>query len=342
MPESFLEISIYLITNIQILLKNPTGSVAITILKMFCIILLIRLGIKFFLHHYTLVNLRKKFYLYDRCNVQNIRDLFSSLCIKNKLRKIPFLYIFSENKPLIFSTGLFRPAVFLSPRLIFDLSRDELEAALIHELQHIKRHDSSWLWLFDFVLSLIPVIIICFFGYLVVFHLVSAYPFIILAVLSVFLFSIFIKKWFIYSREKKCDDLTIEKIKDPLLLASALVKVWRIGSKLPKYDFMDSLFHVHPFITSSKSVVRRIKRLTNYKNPPGMTLFKWILVFLSACAFAAISVFFWEFSSLYMKSNIKSGDGRILVKTIEPSMNGENPADAKDRKIIKRKHVCKK
>jgi len=342
MSEWFLDISLYLITNIQVLLINPTGSVTITILKMFCIMLLLRFGIKLILHCHALVRLKKKFNVYDKFNIQHIRPLFSSLCKKNKMRRMPSLHLFSDSKPLIFSIGTFRPAVFLSPRLIFDLSPDELRAALIHELKHIKRHDSAWLWLFDFFLSLIPVVIIVLFGFLIIFHIVSPYPFIMLAVFSVLFFSVNVKKRLIFSREKTCDDLTIQMIKDPLLLASTLVKVWRIGSRLPRYNFMGSLFQVRPFITSTKSLEQRIKRLTDYKHPPGMTRFKKVLVCLSVIAFAAVSIFFWEFSSFYMKANIKSGEGRILVKTTEPSMDSRNPVDAKDRKIIKRKHVYKK
>ena len=339
MYDRILEVYIHLITNIQVLLKNPVNSAAIDVLRIFSIVLLVRFLFKIFIHSLIFVKLKKKFIPYDYIKNRNILNLFYSNCRKIKLKRIPLLLTFSEEKPLIFSIGIFRPAVFLSPRLISDLSRDEIEAALLHELQHIKRHDSLWLWLFEFFMIFIPVFIILIFGYLIVFNIIAPYLFIIFSVSAAILFSKYVKSRFIFYRELECDDLTIKIIKDPLLLASSLIKVWRIGNKLPRFNYLFSLFQIQPFITASQKVENRIKRLTDYNGPSKRIFRKKTFEFIIICVVILSSLFLLDFCSFYKKTNCKAENGKILIKSINSSENSEMDLSDVPDKNLKRKYI---
>jgi beta-lactamase regulating signal transducer with metallopeptidase domain len=114
------------------------------------------------------------------------------------------LYVY--DRPLALTCGLFRPTVLLSTWMVEHLDRRELEAVVVHELEHVARRDYLVTWL--------AMVLRDAFFYLPT-------------------------SWVAYrqlQREKElaCDDLAIAVTHRPLALASALTKVWLHAVDTPR------------------------------------------------------------------------------------------------------------
>jgi len=110
----------------------------------------------------------------------------------------PRLLLYAYDRPLAFTYGLRKPAILLSTWMIEHLDQRELEAVLVHELEHIARHDFLVTWLATILRDAF-------------FYLPTS--------------------WIAYrqlqqEKELACDDLVIGATRRPLALASALTKVW--------------------------------------------------------------------------------------------------------------------
>jgi beta-lactamase regulating signal transducer with metallopeptidase domain len=117
----------------------------------------------------------------------------------------PRVQICTCDRPLAFTCGIFRPTILLSTWMLSHLDPQELEAVLMHELEHVARHD-----------------------YLIIF----------LATILRDAFFYLPTSWQAYrqlQREKEfvCDDLAVHVTQRPLALASALAKVWLHAAETP-------------------------------------------------------------------------------------------------------------
>ncbi|GHP01146.1 hypothetical protein KSF_111930 [Reticulibacter mediterranei] len=109
------------------------------------------------------------------------------------------------DRPLAFACGIFRPTILLSTWMLSHLDPQELEAVLMHELEHVARH--------DYLLIFLATVLRDAFFYLPT-------------------------SWQAYrqlQREKEfmCDDLAVHVTQRPLALASALAKVWLHAAETP-------------------------------------------------------------------------------------------------------------
>lgn len=110
----------------------------------------------------------------------------------------PRLLLYSYDRPLAFTWGLRKPVILLSTWMVEHLDQRELEAVLMHELEHIARHDFLVTWLATILRDAF-------------FYIPTS--------------------WIAYrqlqqEKELACDDLVIGATHRPLALASALTKVW--------------------------------------------------------------------------------------------------------------------
>ena len=183
------------------------------------------------------------------------------------LKRMPIRYgqerkvalIRDDSLSIAFTHGLFRPVIYLSTGLIKRLSRGEINAVLSHELYHRDRRDPLRFFLLDFISDL-------FFYIPLGGYLAERYHDL---------------------REKAADSAVIEKTKDPLALASALVKVAAAGTG-------------RGYIASAQpasirggggrgTVVERVSRLIGEGEPP-QRLPRARAVFLSAAVGLAMII----------------------------------------------------
>ncbi len=281
--------------NLQILFNNPGGSLVISIVKFISAVFISYYVIKLLYNFLLFQNLKKKYGKINTADHAEFSNLLTELCKKIGLNRIPDIYYFADKNPLIFAYGLLRPAVFISPKLLSTLNYGELKAVLTHELTHINRYDSLIIFLTKFVQALIPLAIITSFGYEIISEEQTPFFWYLLTFILLLSYQLFIKEKIIYQRELTCDDLTLNVIGDPLLLAESIVKVWQESRRLPAYKWQMNFALVSPFASEGVSNNGRIKRLLNYKRPVYKVFFRNVMKYALTGMFVISSVFFIEF-----------------------------------------------
>lgn len=144
--------------------------------------------------------------------------------------KRPRVLICFASQPFALTYGLFRPTVLLSTWMIEHLDHRELEAVLVHEFEHILRHDYLVVWLATVLRDA--------FFYLptsrVAYRQMHA------------------------EKELACDDLVVGATQRPLALASALTKVWLHAVEKPQ---MASFGVAQHLVERGEAINSRIERL---------------------------------------------------------------------------------
>lgn len=110
----------------------------------------------------------------------------------------PDIFIVEDNHPLLFSTGGNNTAIYLSTGLVDTLNKDQIQAALAHEIAHIMRRRSPLIWAIFFARVLMffnPVILVEF-------------------------------RRIIQEDEKICDDIAVSLTQKPLALATTLRELY--------------------------------------------------------------------------------------------------------------------
>lgn len=170
-------------------------------------------------------------------------------CIDPQLQKVmdslaqrvqsvsPRMRLSSSDRPLALTCGLFKPTIVLSTWMVEHLDRRELEAVLVHELEHVARHDYLVIWLATILRDAF-------------FYLPTS--------------------WLAYhqlqhEKELACDDLSVDVTRRPLALASALTKVWLQTVDEPG---LARLGEAQALTRAEASIDGRIKRLL----APSLTL----------------------------------------------------------------------
>ncbi|MFC1564226.1 M48 family metalloprotease [candidate division KSB1 bacterium] len=295
----------------------------VTVLKLSSLLFFIYFCLKCLFHIMIFNRLRKNHRIIRRQDQPVLYKLSGILIKKTGLKKMPSLYYFSNRKPLIFTIGIFNPAVFISPRLLQDLNYSELTAVLTHEFMHIKRRDGLYNRLMQFIPVLIPTTIILFFGRNILYGYQTPLFWFLLTFIVLLSYRLFIYEGFNFDRESSCDDLTLKIIKDPLVLAESIIKVWESGRHLPEYNWRLSFASVRPFAAGISGYEGRVKRLVNYRKPYLKMILKRLVIGALAISLIPLSIFIWDYSLgrissdmhfIFEKKSIKITVEKVIIK----------------------------
>lgn len=161
-----------------------------------------------------------------------------------------------------FTSGLWKPKVYISLGLCFYLTRKELKAVLLHEAQHKKNKDPLKLFIIQ-----------------------------ILYALNFFLpINHYLLDQFSSASEKAADDSAVNVSREPIELASALVKICKSNQTAALYPFVS-------YFKGQNVTEDRIRRLLEPQMPPP-DLFK---VYLYSSGFLSLFIATILFLSLFYK-----------------------------------------
>lgn len=171
------------------------------------------------------------------CTDPKVQELADRLARRVRRASTPVRYALSD-RPFALTGGLFKPTIILSTWMVEHLDQRELEAVLVHELEHVARHDYLIIWLATILRDAF-------------FYLPTS--------------------WVAYrqlqqEKELACDDLVVHVTRRPLALASALTKVWLQTVEEPE---LARLGGAQALTRAEASIDGRIKRLLVPATPLG-------------------------------------------------------------------------
>jgi Zn-dependent protease with chaperone function len=153
--------------------------------------------------------------------------------------RVPQVWVLEIDKPFACVAGVARPALFVSRWMLDELTPDELEALIAHELAHLKHADNLLAWL--------DVILLRTFAFLPPMR----------------------QAWSesLAEREEAADALSATVTGRPLDLASALVKVAEAESVAVGYQVAGvmGVASVAAFHGDARLLERRVERLLSFK-----------------------------------------------------------------------------
>ncbi|HEX6036446.1 M48 family metalloprotease [Longimicrobium sp.] len=217
--------------------------------------------------------LRRRCPVYGPGEFSGLYDLYREAGARVGLRRLPPLHRQAEEGPLAFTTGCFRPAVFLAPVVIRSLGTDELCAVLVHELVHVRQRDNLRAWLGSLPVGALVVVLQAAALYVMFFRMELPFGFaqagMLAAAVLALLWTFRSVVWprVVFRRELSCDDRVVEAVRDPLVVAASLVQVWRLQRALPRRPGALWL-HAHPLLRTRPSVEQRIRRLMDHRPAP--------------------------------------------------------------------------
>ena len=213
-------------STIQTILSNAAG--VLPYLSISYIFLLVFLMIKLFTAYRYVYFIANKKLLVPPLSLQ---DFASKVAIKIKIAKNIRVWL-SDHVDVPATIGFIKPVILIPVASVNNLSSDQLEAIILHELSHIKRND----YLINLFISVIETIL--FFN-----------PFMLLLAKAV-------KR----ERENCCDDFVIQYRYDPHAYASALLSLEQSRRRNLQLSVAA--------VSGKKQLLMRIKRITNNKVAP--------------------------------------------------------------------------
>jgi Zn-dependent protease with chaperone function len=302
-----------LLWGVEVLLRIPglcgaPVDVARALTLLLCAAAVARIGA----HWVADRRLRRRFPVYGPDEFSGLYDLYREAGARVGLKRLPPLHRHADEGPLAFTTGCFRPAVFLAPAVIRALGTDELRAVLVHELVHVRQRDNLRAWLG----SLLPtgalvVVVQAAALYVMLFRMELHFGFaqagLLAAAVLALLWTFRSAVWprVVFRRELSCDDRVVEALQDPLVVAASLVQVWRLQRALPR-RWGARWIHAHPLLRTRPSVEERIRRLVDYRPGPRRP---WLTTARRALAAAALlwtSLFLWTYHSSGLSSDLRA------------------------------------
>ena len=142
----------------------------------------------------------------------------------------PRVRLYPSNQPAALTCGICRPTILLSTWIVQHLDHYEIEAVLIHEMEHVVRRDYLIVWLSTILRDA--------FCYLPTSQIAYRQ----------------LKR----EKELACDDLTISVTKRPLALASALTRFWLYAVEAPRGLQLEE---AQTLVAAQESINDRIERL---------------------------------------------------------------------------------
>ncbi len=301
-----------LIANYKILLGNPTQCDTVALLRLFTLTLFAIFLIKLVVHLIIFYRLRRRLPRYLEEKHPRLFSAYREAAQKVKLWRRPHLYEFSNERPLVFTIGSLKPAIFMASATVEKLAPEELEAVLVHELTHIKRHDNLLIWLWEIFFVAIPVLIVQIFAISFIFSIQNSVYAILGTLIFITMFKAFLWRRILFLRELSCDDLAVDAIKDPLILASSLINVWRLEKTLPEHRWRSGFAFAQTLLPAYSTLEIRAQRLVTYRRP-------WFKFFLGkagrvvAIALVIFSAaFLWRFNSIHNNLHFIVGHGKGL------------------------------
>lgn len=290
-----------LLQGTQALLVIPgTCGAPVDVLRALTLLLCAAGGARIWAHCVADGRLRRRSAVYGRDEFAALYDLYREAGARVGLKRLPPLHRHADEDPLAFTTGCFRPAVFLAPVLVRSLGADELRAVLVHELVHVRRRDN----LRALLGSLLPIGALVLVLQVAVLYALSqveqqlgfAHAGLIVAAVLTVLWTFRSVAWprVVFRRELSCDDRVVEALQNPLLVAASLVQVWRLQKALPRRRGA-RLIHAHPLLRTGPSVEERVRRLIDYRPDPRRARLAAARRALTAAALLWTSLFLWTY-----------------------------------------------
>ena len=290
-----------LLLGVGALLRIPGNCGApVDVLRALTLLLCAAAGARIGAHWVADRRLRRRSPLYGQSDFAGLYELYREAGARVGMKRLPPLHQQADEAPLAFTTGCFRPAVFLAPALVRSLGADELRAVLVHELVHVRRRDNLRAWLG----SLLPI------GALVVLLQVAAlyalfrmeqrlgfaHAGLVVAAVLALVWTFRSVAWprVVFRRELSCDDHVVEALQNPLVVAASLVQVWRLQRALPRRPGARWI-HAHPLLRTRPSVEERVRRLIDYRPDPRRAWRTAARRALAAAALLWTSGFLWTY-----------------------------------------------
>lgn len=256
--------------------------------------------------------LRRRFAVYGPDEFSGLYDLYREAAARVGLKRLPPLHRHADEGPLAFTTGCFRPAVFLAPAVIRSLGTDELRAVLVHELVHVRQRDNLRAWIGSLLsIGALAVLVQGAALYVMFFQLGLPFGFpqacLLAAGVLALLWTFRSVVWprVVFGRELSCDERVVKAVQDPLVVAASLVQVWRLQKALsprPRARWI----HAHPLVRTRPSVEQRVRRLMDYRPDPRRAWLTTARRALSAAALLWTSLFLWTYHTSDLSSQLRA------------------------------------
>jgi heat shock protein HtpX len=285
---------------VQSLLVIPGACGApVDVLRALTLLLIVAAGVRIRAHCVANRRLLQRSPIYGDDEFPGLYGLYREAAASVGVKRLPPLHRHADEDPLAFTTGCFRPAVFLAPTLIRSLGAEELRAVLVHELVHVRRRDN----LRALAGSLLPigavVVVVQVAALYALFRMNERLDFghtglIVAAVLAVlWAFRSFAWPRVVFRRELSCDDRVVEVLHNPLLVAESLVKVWRLQRALPRRG--PRWVHALPLLRTNPTVEHRVRRLIDYRPDPRRAWHTMARRALATVVLVWTSLFLWSY-----------------------------------------------
>jgi Zn-dependent protease with chaperone function len=305
---------------VQALLVIPgTCGAPVDVLRALTLLLCAAGGARIWAHCVAGRRLRRRSPVYGPDEFPTLYGLYREAGELVGLRHLPPLHRNADVDPLAFTTGCFRPAVFMAPALVRSLGADELRAVLVHELVHVRRRDN----LRTLLGSLLPIGALILVLQVAALHALSrveqqlgfAHAGLIVAAVLTLLWTFRSIAWprAVFRRELSCDDRVVDVLQNPLVVAASLVQVWRLQRALPGRRAM-GLIHAQPLLRTGPSVEERVRRLIDYRPPARRAWLTTARRTLTAAALLWTALFLWT----YHASDVHVQDADTVREFVRP------------------------
>lgn len=261
-----------------LLVRNPIECAAVGLLQNFAALLILAVFVQ------TLIQAIATFRMNRAAEAwtdPRVLDLLRDCSRSFSARRVPKLMIAAAAAPHVFTAGYLRPSIHLSRKLAEALDDAELRAVLCHELAHVERRDNAAAWavrsLSVLALGLVPAALAL---ELTIAHETVHFGSSNAKILAVFIAVMigfvwrFLGRPAIELREIACDDRAIDVSGDPLALAGAIAKTW----KLERSRALKRWNGAHASLVFDAGAETRIRRLMEDRSERGRIFLRMIRV----------------------------------------------------------------
>lgn len=280
-----------LLEGFTLLLRNPIDCAAVGLLQNFAALLVLAIFVQTLIQSIATFRTNRAA---EAWSDPRVLDLLSHCSRSFSTRRVPKLMIAASDAPHAFTAGYLRPSIHLSRELAEALDDAELRAVLCHELAHVERRDNAAAWavrsLSVLALGLIPAALALELTIAhETLHFGSSNAKILAALIAVMIALVwrFLGRPAIALREVACDDRAIEVSGDPLALAGAIAKTW----KLQRASAFRRWNGAHSSLVFDTGAETRIRRLMQDRSErgSGLRVIRVVAAVLCICCIMFVS-----------------------------------------------------